>query len=86
MFRRLLLVRCWCPDRTLSQARRYIVDTLGEKYADGVILDVEKMWRESENRAPLVGLLSMGSDPTASIEGLAKKLKIGKFYDNNKSV
>ena len=38
---------------------------LGDKYAEGVILDIEKMWEESEPRTPLVGLLSMGSDPTA---------------------
>ena len=80
VFRRLLLVRSWCPDRTLSQAHKYVADTLGAKYAEGVILDVEKMWEESESRTPLVGLLSMGSDPTPSIEQLAKKLKIGKFF------
>ena len=80
VFRRLLLVRCWCPDRTLSQSRKYVEDTLGENFAEGVILDVEKMWGESNNRSPLVGLLSMGSDPTPSIESLAKKLKIGKYW------
>ena len=78
VFRRLLLVRCWCPDRTISQARKYIADTLGDKYAEGVILDLERMWDESDNRTPLVGLLSMGSDPTSNIEALAKKLKICK--------
>ena len=78
VFRRLLLVRCWAPDRTLAQARKYIADSLGQKYAEGVILDMEKMWEESDNRQPLVGLLSMGSDPTPMIEKLAKKLKIGK--------
>ena len=78
VFRRLLLVRSWCPDRTLSQARKYIVDSLGEKYAEGVILDLERMWEESNSRTPMVGLLSMGSDPTASIELLAKKHKIGQ--------
>ena len=78
VFRRLLLVRSWCPDRTISQSRKYIADSLGEKFAEGVILDIEKMWNESEPRTPFVGLLSMGSDPTNSIEFLAKKLKIGK--------
>lgn len=76
VFRRLLLVRCWCPDRTLSQARKYIADSLGDKYAEGIILDVEKVWEESVSRTPLVGLLSMGSDPTGSIEALAKKHKV----------
>ena len=61
------------------QARKYIADTLGERYAEGVILDMERLWEESEPRTPLVGLLSMGSDPTASIEAQAKKMKIGNL-------
>ena len=52
---------------------------LGEKYAEGVILDLERMWDESDCRQPLVGLLSMGSDPTPSIEKLAKKLRVGEY-------
>ena len=79
VFRRLLLVRSWCPDRTMSQARKYIADTLGDKYAEGVILDLEKMWSESNSRTPMVCLLSMGSDPTNNIEALAKKLKLGQL-------
>ena len=78
VFRRLLLVRSWCPDRTLPQARKYIQNSLGDKYAEGVILDVEKVWEESDCRTPMVGMLSMGSDPTQSIELLAKKQKIGE--------
>ena len=58
------------------QANVFIL--LGDKYAEGVILDVERMWEESEPRTPLVGLLSMGSDPTPTIEKLAKKVRIGK--------
>ncbi|XP_076449856.1 dynein axonemal heavy chain 5-like isoform X2 [Babylonia areolata] len=76
VFRRLLLVRSWCPDRTLPQAKKFIGDSLGEKFAEGVILDMEKMWEESEPRTPMVCLLSMGSDPTNNIEALAKKLRL----------
>ncbi|BFZ13509.1 hypothetical protein BsWGS_16546 [Bradybaena similaris] len=76
VFRRLLLVRCWCPDRILPMAKKYIADSLGEKYSEGIILDIEKMWQESNKRSPLVCLLSMGSDPTPLIEGLARKLRL----------
>ncbi|KAL2307869.1 hypothetical protein Nmel_000857, partial [Mimus melanotis] len=78
-FRHLLLIRSWCPDRTIAQARKYITDTMGEKYAEGVILDLEKTWEESDPRTPLICLLSMGSDPTDSIIALGKRLKTETF-------
>nr|WAW84834.1 axonemal dynein heavy chain A [Halisarca dujardinii] len=75
-FRKLLLIRSWCPDRTLAQARKYIGDAMGKRYAESVILDLEETWGESDPHMPLVCFLSMGSDPTNAIEGLAKKLKL----------
>ncbi|PKU48615.1 dynein heavy chain axonemal [Limosa lapponica baueri] len=79
-FRHLLLIRSWCPDRTIAQARKYIIDSMGEKYAEGVILDLEKTWEESDPRTPLICFLSMGSDPTDSIIALGKRLKIETRY------
>jgi dynein heavy chain, axonemal len=73
VFRKLLLIRSWCPDRTLHQAKKYIGDSLGEKYIDGVILDLEKMVEESDPHTPLICFLSMGSDPTVQIEQLGKR-------------
>ena len=70
--------RSWCPDRTLPQARKYIGNSMGWRYADPVILDLEKTWEEGDHRVPLICFLSMGSDPTSQIEGLAKKLRVGK--------
>ncbi|XP_034620518.1 dynein heavy chain 8, axonemal [Trachemys scripta elegans] len=74
--RKLLLIRSWCPDRTLSQARKYIADSLEEKYTEPVILNLEKTWEESDTRTPLICFLSMGSDPTIQIDALARKLKL----------
>ncbi|XP_042366785.1 dynein axonemal heavy chain 5 [Plectropomus leopardus] len=71
-FRKLLLIRSWCPDRTTAQARCYISDSLGQQYAEGLVLDLDAMWSESDSRTPMVCLLSMGSDPTENIERLAK--------------
>jgi dynein heavy chain, axonemal len=75
-FRKLLLIRSFCLDRTLLQSRRYIASSLGPKYADPVVLDYEDMLEESRPLTPIVCFLSMGSDPTNSIEGLAKKNQV----------
>ena len=48
---------------------------MGERYSEGVILDLEATFDESDPRNPLICFLSMGSDPTNMIEGLAKKRK-----------
>lgn len=77
-FRKLLLIRAWCPDRVLPQARKYISESMGVKYAEGVILDIEKMWEESTVRVPMICFLSMGSDPSNNIDALSKKHKLSK--------
>uniref|UniRef100_H2S7P3 Dynein axonemal heavy chain 5 n=1 Tax=Takifugu rubripes TaxID=31033 RepID=H2S7P3_TAKRU len=79
-FRRLLLIRSWCPDRTIAQARKYVMDSMGTRYAEGVILDLEETWKESDPRTPLICFLSMGSDPTDSIIALGKRLKVETRY------
>ncbi|XP_054621741.1 dynein axonemal heavy chain 5 isoform X3 [Dunckerocampus dactyliophorus] len=72
-FQKLLLIRSWCPDRTIAQARRYIAQSMGQQYTEGLVLDLDAMLTESDNRTPMVCLLSMGSDPTENIERLAKQ-------------
>ncbi|XP_060776773.1 dynein axonemal heavy chain 5-like [Neoarius graeffei] len=79
-FSRLLFIRSWCPDRTIAEARKYIAESLGEKYAESVILDLERTWEESDPRTPLICFLSMGSDPTDSIIALGKRHKIETRY------
>ena len=76
MFLSASLCRCWCPDRTIAQARKYIADSMGRRYADAVLLDLKAMWAESGPHTPLICLLSMGSDPTHQIEDLGKRLNV----------
>jgi len=63
------------------QARRYISESLGQQYAEGLVLDLDAMLAESDDRTPMVCLLSMGSDPTENIERLAKS-KVSGWRDN----
>lgn len=64
------------PSRFVKAANEYIADSIGPKYAVGVVLDMERMWEESDKTTPLICFLSMGSDPTGQIESLAKKKSI----------
>ena len=74
-FGRLLIVRALREDRTLLCATEYVAATLGDKYVESHPLNLETTWAESNERSPLVCLLSAGSDPTNLIEALAKKMK-----------
>ncbi|XP_016518823.1 dynein heavy chain 8, axonemal [Poecilia formosa] len=76
VFHKLLLIRSWCPDRTLSQAMKYVEDSMGARFAEPVILNLHGTWEESDARTPLICFLSMGSDPTDQIEALAKRLEL----------
>jgi dynein heavy chain len=75
-FRRLLLVRSWCLDRTIMMAKQYIASSMGTRFAESQVLDLDALLSESDNRTPMICLLSQGSDPSADIENLSKKYKI----------
>lgn len=73
---KLLLIRAWCPDRAIPMARIYVAETMGPRFAEGVILNFESMSEESDCHVPMICFLSMGSDPTENIMKLAKKKNI----------
>ncbi|CAF1577080.1 unnamed protein product [Rotaria sp. Silwood1] len=79
IFHRFLFARCISPDRTISEARYYIQDSLGIKYSEIPVLSLELIWEESDYKTSLLGLLSSGADPTSNIQSLAKKKNIDLF-------
>jgi dynein heavy chain len=76
VFEKLLIIRAWCPDRTLNQAFQYVENSLGPKFVEVVMFDIEEMYIESKSTTPLICFLSMGSDPSILIENTAKKMEI----------
>ena len=40
-FHKLMLIRCWCQDRTLNMAKKYIAESIGDVYTEPVILNLE---------------------------------------------
>jgi len=77
-FERLLVVRCWRPDRAVHESHKYIRYCLGDEYVERCELDLVTLARDNDCRSPLVGLISATADPTSGIEAAAKKLKIGE--------
>jgi dynein heavy chain len=75
-FRKLLLIRSWCPDRMLQSAQNYVIHSLGNQFIDSPLLDLEVMWSESEPRVPLICVLTTCSDPSQKIEHLARQRDI----------
>ncbi|GIY02182.1 dynein heavy chain 5, axonemal [Caerostris extrusa] len=47
--------------------------SLGPSFVEGVLLDYEVLWWESDNRTPLICLLSTSGDPSMQVELLARK-------------
>ncbi|KAL3274756.1 hypothetical protein HHI36_019542 [Cryptolaemus montrouzieri] len=73
VFRKLLLIRAWCPDRIMVQSKKYIAQSMGTKFAEPMLLNFEAMYFESRALTPMICFLSIGSDPTPYIEQLAKR-------------
>ena len=80
MPKRQLLQSVFRCSLVFPQARKYITESMGERYAEGVMLDLESTWEESDPRTPVICFLSMGSDPTDSIIALGKRQKIETRY------
>ena len=72
-FRKLLLIRSWCPDRMLHSAQHYVIQSLGSEFIDPPLLDLESTWNESKSRVPLICILTTCSDPSQKIELLARQ-------------
>lgn len=64
-------------DRTVIFALEFIKEMLGKQYTEPVNDAIEQIWEESNNREPVLFLLSAGADPTQLIEDFAKKKKKG---------
>ncbi|XP_075210479.1 dynein heavy chain 8, axonemal kl-3 [Lycorma delicatula] len=75
-FRKLLIIRAWCPDRALAQSKKYLGPSLGVRFTEPVILDIDQLINESRQLTPMICFLSMGSDPTPLIEAASKRHEI----------
>eukprot|EP00768_Dysnectes_brevis_P002834 gnl/Dysnectes_brevis/2072_a2396_807.p1 GENE.gnl/Dysnectes_brevis/2072_a2396_807~~gnl/Dysnectes_brevis/2072_a2396_807.p1 ORF type:complete len:4631 (+),score=1942.19 gnl/Dysnectes_brevis/2072_a2396_807:116-13894(+) len=80
MFQKLLLVRAIREDRAMLAATDYIIESLGERFAESIQTNLEEAIDQSDPTTPLMFLLSLGSDPSSMIETMAKRRKTSLKY------
>jgi len=74
-FLRMTLVRCIREDRTGIAINMFIEIVLDKRFTAPVTDSISDIFDESTCRKPVLYLLTLGSDPTFSIDELAKKKK-----------
>jgi dynein heavy chain len=75
---RMLILRCFRPDRITISAQEYIMDKMGsDKYVQPPVLDYAKIFTGSMCTAPVIFILSPGADPIFDLMKLADKLGFG---------
>jgi len=79
-FHRLFLLRILRPDRIGAALTQFIIDNLGQEYIDQPPFDMYQTYDESTCNTPFFFVLFPGTDPTPTVEAVAKS--VGKTEAN----
>ncbi len=64
---RLVILRCFRPDKIVPAVQEYIVSKMGQRYVEPPPFDLSGSYNDSNCCIPLVFILSPGSDPMAGL-------------------
>lgn len=72
-FQKMMLLRCFRPDRIFLAVNGYVTEMMGEEYITPPVVNFKAVYDESKPEIPVVFMLSPGSDPTGELMKLAEK-------------
>eukprot|EP00397_Hematodinium_sp_SG-2012_P000029 GEMP01000029.1.p1 GENE.GEMP01000029.1~~GEMP01000029.1.p1 ORF type:complete len:4546 (+),score=1158.20 GEMP01000029.1:32-13639(+) len=73
-FKQLLIIRCFRPDRIVNATKNFIVWRLNDYYVQPPSLVYDKILAQSNEKSPIVFILSPGADPLADVQKLSEQL------------
>ncbi|XP_070572584.1 dynein axonemal heavy chain 10-like isoform X2 [Ptychodera flava] len=76
-FQRLCLLRCFRVDRVYRAVTDFVCSRMGEKYVTPPVISFESIFEQSNPFAPIVFILSPGSDPASDLMKLAERSGFG---------
>lgn len=69
------MLRCLRPDRIINGVKRFIVEAYGNNhFVQPPTLNYDKIYSQSNQKCPIVFVLSPGSDPLSDISKLAENM------------
>ncbi|XP_078713472.1 dynein axonemal heavy chain 10 [Lampetra fluviatilis] len=72
-FQHLLVLRCFRVDRVYRAISDYVASTMGERYVQPPVVNLEGVLEQSSPTSPVVFILSAGSDPAGDLAKLAER-------------
>ena len=69
-FQRLMVYRCFRPDRCYSAVKLFVMARMGDSYVQPPVLDYNRIFAQSNPLFPMVFILSPGADPLHNIQQL----------------
>jgi len=82
-FERMLILKIFRPEKLLFGVAKYVETNLGKFYLESPEVKMSSIHADSDNKTPIIFVLSQGADPTESILNFAKERQ---FEENLKPI